>query len=97
VKTRPGKSEVKAVILALHGFNDYANAFDGPGEIWAKEGIVTYAYDQRGFGAAPERGLWPGHWRPTPRPPRKYCAGFIPEYRSICSAKAWAVRWQWSH
>jgi alpha-beta hydrolase superfamily lysophospholipase len=21
---------------------------------------VTYAYDQRGFGAAPERGLWPG-------------------------------------
>src|SRR5215469_13645591 len=52
--------EVKAVLLALHGFNDYANAFDGPGEIWAKEGIATYAYDQRGFGAAPERGFWPG-------------------------------------
>jgi acylglycerol lipase len=55
-----GKGETKAVILALHGFNDYANAFDGPGEIWAKEGIATYAYDQRGFGAAPERGFWPG-------------------------------------
>lgn len=55
-----GKGEVKAVILALHGFNDHANAFDGPGEIWAKEGIATYAYDQRGFGAAPERGFWPG-------------------------------------
>jgi alpha-beta hydrolase superfamily lysophospholipase len=55
-----GKSEVKAVILALHGFNDHASAFDGPGEIWAAEGIATYAYDQRGFGAAPERGLWPG-------------------------------------
>ena len=55
-----GKSEAKAVILALHGFNDYSQAFDGPGEIWAKEGIATYAYDQRGFGAAPERGLWPG-------------------------------------
>jgi alpha-beta hydrolase superfamily lysophospholipase len=55
-----GKGEAKAVILALHGFNDYANAFDGPGEIWAKEGIATYAYDQRGFGAAPERGFWPG-------------------------------------
>ena len=52
--------EVKAVILALHGVNDYANAFDGPGEIWAKEGIATYAYDQRGFGAASERGFWPG-------------------------------------
>jgi len=44
----------------LHGFNDYANAFDGPGETWAKDGIATYAYDQRGFGAAPERGFWPG-------------------------------------
>jgi len=55
-----GKGEVKAVILALHGFNDYANAFDGPGRIWADEGIATYAYDQRGFGAAPERGFWPG-------------------------------------
>ena len=54
------KGAVKAVILALHGFNDYANAFDGPGELWAKEGIATYAYDQRGFGAAPERGFWPG-------------------------------------
>jgi alpha-beta hydrolase superfamily lysophospholipase len=52
--------EARAVILALHGFNDYSNAFDGPGEIWSKEGIATYAFDQRGFGAAPERGLWPG-------------------------------------
>src|SRR5207237_2585691 len=55
-----GGGEARAVILALHGFNDYSNAFDGPGEIWSKEGIATYAYDQRGFGAAPERGFWPG-------------------------------------
>ena len=52
--------EVKAVILALHGFNDYSNAFDGPGGIWSTAEIATYAYDQRGFGAAPERSLWPG-------------------------------------
>ncbi len=58
-KDRGGR-QPKAVILALHGFNDYSNAFDGPGEIWSKDGIATYAYDQRGFGAAPERGLWPG-------------------------------------
>lgn len=58
-KDRTG-GEPKAVVLALHGFNDYSNAFDGPGGIWAKEGIATYAYDQRGFGAAPERGFWPG-------------------------------------
>jgi acylglycerol lipase len=50
----------KAVILALHGFNDYSRAFEAPGKAWAKDGIATYAYDQRGFGAAPERGLWPG-------------------------------------
>ncbi len=48
------------MILALHGFNDYSNAFDGPGTIWAKLGIATYAYDQRGFGGAPGRGRWPG-------------------------------------
>jgi acylglycerol lipase len=50
----------KAVILALHGFNDYSHAFAGPGAAWAKRGIATYAYDQRGFGEAPERGRWPG-------------------------------------
>lgn len=51
---------VKAVLLALHGFNDYSNAFEVPAEAWAKRGIATYAYDQRGFGGAPERGYWPG-------------------------------------
>jgi len=50
----------RAVILALHGFNDYSNAFDAPAEEWAKRGIATYAYDQRGFGGAPGRGFWPG-------------------------------------
>src|SRR4029077_9161827 len=55
-----GRGEARAVILALHGFNDYSNAFDGPGEIWSKEGIATYAYDQRGFGAALEYARWPG-------------------------------------
>jgi acylglycerol lipase len=54
------KGEVRAVILALHGFNDYSNAFEDPGGAWAKQGIATYAYDQRGFGAAPDRGFWPG-------------------------------------
>ncbi|HEX9488946.1 MAG TPA: alpha/beta hydrolase [Stellaceae bacterium] len=50
----------KAVILALHGFNDYSNAFTDPAEAWAKDGIATYAYDQRGFGEAPQHGRWPG-------------------------------------
>jgi alpha-beta hydrolase superfamily lysophospholipase len=54
------KGAPKAVVLAVHGFNDYSNAFEVAGEAWAKRGIATYAYDQRGFGAAPERGFWPG-------------------------------------
>ncbi len=54
------RGAVKAVILALHGFNDYSHAFAMPAKIWAEDGIATYAYDQRGFGAAPERGRWVG-------------------------------------
>jgi alpha-beta hydrolase superfamily lysophospholipase len=50
----------KAVILGLHGFNDYSHAFAVPAAVWAKDRIATYAYDQRGFGAAPARGRWPG-------------------------------------
>ena len=47
-----------AVILALHGMNDYANAFDSPGRALATHGIATYAYDQRGFGRGPHPGFW---------------------------------------
>ena len=54
------EGETTAVILALHGFNDYSNAFTAPAEDWAKQGIATYAYDQRGFGEAPNRGGWVG-------------------------------------
>jgi len=50
----------KAVILALHGFNDYSNAFDKPARVLAAHGFLTYAYDQRSFGDAPHRGIWPG-------------------------------------
>ncbi|CAN0568125.1 unnamed protein product, partial [Laminaria digitata] len=51
----------RAVIVALHGFNDYSYAFEKPGTYWATRGIATYAFDQRGFGGAPNRGLWAGH------------------------------------
>ncbi|MBK8174326.1 MAG: alpha/beta hydrolase [Rhodospirillales bacterium] len=50
----------RAVIVALHGFNDYSSFFDGIGHWLADRGIASYAYDQRGFGAAPNRGVWPG-------------------------------------
>lgn len=48
------------VVLALHGFNDYSHAFAESGPALAAEGLIVYAYDQRGFGEAPHRGLWPG-------------------------------------
>jgi len=57
------KGRIKAVVLALHGFNDYSNAFQALGTQLAGDGIATYAYDQRGFGAAPNPGRWPGGWR----------------------------------
>jgi alpha-beta hydrolase superfamily lysophospholipase len=49
-----------AVLVALHGFNDYSNAFDAAARHWAEKGVVTYAIDQRGFGRAAETGLWAG-------------------------------------
>src|SRR5215831_8738626 len=49
-----------AVIVGVHGMNDYANAFHLAGPYWASLGIATYAYDQRGFGRSPERGVWAG-------------------------------------
>lgn len=55
--------EPKAVILALHGFNDYSFSFDAPAKTWAEDGIATFAYDQRGFGATAFRGLWAGEDR----------------------------------
>jgi len=49
-----------AVVVAAHGMNDYANAFHFAAEDWAKQGVTTIAYDQRGFGRSPGRGIWAG-------------------------------------
>lgn len=48
----------RAIIIALHGFNDYSNFFDDPAQFFADQGIASYAYDQRGFGASSFRGRW---------------------------------------
>lgn len=52
-----------AVIIGVHGMNDYSNAFDMPGKWFAARGVTMLAYDQRGFGQAPGRGLWAGSAR----------------------------------
>lgn len=54
------EGRTRAVIVALHGMSDYSNAFDMPGRYWAKQGITTLAYDQRGFGKSDHPGIWAG-------------------------------------
>ena len=61
----PQGQEPWAVIVALHGMNDHASSFRLAGPWWAEQGIETWAYDQRGFGKAPGRGVWAGQKRMT--------------------------------
>ncbi|MBI2978306.1 MAG: alpha/beta fold hydrolase, partial [Rhodospirillales bacterium] len=56
----PDNNPPKAVVIALHGFNDYSNFFVAPALYLMNAGVAAYAYDQRGFGAGPDAGLWPG-------------------------------------
>lgn len=54
------QEEPWAVIVALHGMNDYGNAFYLAGPWFAERGVAFYAYDARGFGRSPRRGVWGG-------------------------------------
>ncbi len=54
-----GVDEREYVVVGVHGMNDYANAFHMAAPYWAAHGVTTYAYDQRGFGRSPGRGIWP--------------------------------------
>jgi len=58
VNGRPGPP--RAVVLALHGFNDYSRAFLSFGEYLAARNITLIAYDQRGFGRTEGRRYWHG-------------------------------------
>lgn len=60
---RWGPEQPEAIVIGLHGMNDHAAAFRLAGPWWAERGIATYAYDQRGFGASPGRGVWAGEAR----------------------------------
>ncbi len=60
IKTWPAKETPAAVVLGVHGFNDYSNAFDAAAHTFADNLITTYAIDQRGFGATEQHGIWAG-------------------------------------
>ena len=50
----------RAMVLALHGLNDYSFAFDNLDQYLAPRGITVMAYDQRGFGKTAGHGFWHG-------------------------------------
>ena len=50
----------RGVVLAVHGFGDSRDAWEHSAPRLAARGFTVYAYDQRGFGAAPGRGHWAG-------------------------------------
>jgi acylglycerol lipase len=52
-------SEPAHIVVGIHGMNDYAGEFRLAAPEWARRGVTVYAYDQRGFGRSPGRGLWP--------------------------------------
>ncbi len=56
----PVTGSIRAVVIALHGFNDYGLFFQDLAEYLAERGVMSYAYDQRGFGASPNAGFWAG-------------------------------------
>ncbi len=56
----PERDRPAAVVIAVHGFNDYGNFFADAAAYLARRDIATYAFDQRGFGAAPRPGIWAG-------------------------------------
>jgi alpha-beta hydrolase superfamily lysophospholipase len=61
----PATGEPWAVVIGLHGMNDSRASFRLAGPWWAERGIETWAFDQRGFGGAPGRGVWAGEARMT--------------------------------
>ena len=53
-------ADPRAVIVALHGFNDRKAAFADFAAYAARHRVAVLAYDQPGFGAREGRGYWPG-------------------------------------
>jgi len=90
--TWAAEGEPWAVIVGLHGMDDYANAFHMAAPFWAKQGFTTYAFDQRGFGRSPRRGVWAGEdlLSEDCAPPAPWSAAGIPRRSWRWPARAWA-------
>ncbi len=55
--------KMKGLVVALHGFNDYSQAFEGFCAALLAQDYACLAYDQRGFGESAHTGLWPAEGR----------------------------------
>ena len=54
-------SKPQHIVLGVHGFNDYSKSFERLAlHLVTETQASVYAYDQRGFGANPQPGVWPG-------------------------------------
>lgn len=56
----PGDAAPWAAVVAVHGMSEWADAWHLAAPYWAEHGVIVYAYDQRGFGRSPGRGVWAG-------------------------------------
>ncbi len=52
--------EIDGVVIAVHGFNDYANFISDSAAFYTQQKLAVYAYDQRGFGKSATWGRWSG-------------------------------------
>lgn len=59
----PAAAQPRAILLALHGFNDSRDAWESSAPFFAAHGVTVVTPDQRGFGQAPQRGGWAGTTR----------------------------------
>ena len=49
----------RSLVLGFHSFGDFGLAFEEVGPALAQAGHSMIAIDQRGFGADPNKGIWP--------------------------------------
>lgn len=52
-----------AIVLAVHGLNDYSRGFESTGSYLAQQQLTLLSYDQRGFGSTAGHGYWHGSQR----------------------------------
>lgn len=54
------RENANTVVVAVHSFGEFRDAFALIGEHLAAKNIAVWAFDQRGFGNGPHPGLWSG-------------------------------------